>query len=702
VFLFLNSWRSTVITGLTLPISVVAAFIAMRMFGFTLNVLTLMGLSLAIGMLIDDAIVVRENIVRHMQKGKDHLAAAHEGTAEIGLAVMATTFTIIAVFIPVAFMGGMVGQFFYEFGITVAAAVLVSLFVSFTLDPMLSSRWYDPDTEEHRPRGFVGRALQAFNRRFDSLHGSYERTLGWSLRHRWVVSVVAIVAFVSAFPILAMLGGDFMPDYNRGEYQVAIKATPGATLRETADRAQQAIAKLRELPAVEYTYTTIGEAGSQYRPVTEGAIYVKLKSHTGGTFSDVLRAAREKVEQVPGLTFGLTEAGAFGQKPIQISVRGTDIDQLDRLSRELVTAMRQIPGTADIENSLEKSKPELRVNVNRERASDLGIPVSMIASTMQAGVVGVVATTIEDSVGDNHDVRVRLRADQRRFAEDLAKLNVPTDKDDANGDKILKPLSEIATVYPGTGPSSIRRRDLVREVRVSANTDGRPLEELSNDINAAAAKLALPAGYDIIAGGDTEELEIMFKNMFQALLLAVIFIYLILASQFGSFTHPLAIMLSLPLSLVGVAVMLYFTHDTLNIMSMIGLIMLMGLVTKNAILLVDFTNQGRREGLSRTQALLQAGTTRLRPIVMTTLAMIFGMLPLAFAIGAGAEMRAPMARAVIGGLITSTLLSLLVVPVVYTFLDDLRPSMLWSWTKWFRRSPAVPEQSPAYVPAPRG
>ena len=289
VFLFLNSWRSTVITGLTLPISVVAAFIAMRMFGFTLNVLTLMGLSLAIGMLIDDAIVVRENIVRHMQKGKDHLDAAREGTAEIGLAVMATTFTIIAVFIPVAFMGGMVGQFFYEFGITVAAAVLVSLFVSFTLDPMLSSRWYDPDVEEHRERGLVGRMLQAFNRWFDSLHGSYERTLDWSLRHRWVVSAVAVVAFVSAFPILAMLGGDFMPDYNRGEYQVAFKATPGATLRETATARSRLVAKLRELPAVEYTYTTIGEAGSQYRPVTEGATYVKLKSHSGGTFSEVLR-----------------------------------------------------------------------------------------------------------------------------------------------------------------------------------------------------------------------------------------------------------------------------------------------------------------------------------------------------------------------------------------------------------------------------
>jgi HAE1 family hydrophobic/amphiphilic exporter-1 len=610
---------------------------------------------------------------------------------------MATTFTIIAVFIPVAFMGGMVGQFFYEFGITVAAAVLVSLFVSFTLDPMLSSRWYDPDVEEDRRRGPVGRALQAFNRWFDSLHGAYERTLDWSLRHRWVVSAVAVAAFIGAFPILAVLGGDFMPDYNRGEYQIAFKATPGATLRETSDRALQMVARLKELPAVEYTYTTIGEAGTQYRPVTEGATYVKLKPHSGGTFSEVLRAAREKVEPVPGLTFGLTEAGAFGQKPIQISVRGTEIDELDRISRELVAAMRQIPGTADIENSLEKSKPELRVNVDRQRASDLGVPVAVIASTMQAGVVGAVATTIQDSIGDNHNVRVRLRADQRRFADDLEKLMVATDKDDEHGDKILRPLSEVAGVYPGTGPSSIRRRDLVREVRVSANTDGRPLQELSNDINAAGARLKLPPGYDIVAGGDTEELEIMFRNMFQALMLAVIFIYLILASQFGSFTHPLAIMLSLPLSLVGVAVMLFFTHDTLNIMSMIGLIMLMGLVSKNAILLVDFTNQARREGMARHQALLQAGTTRLRPIVMTTLAMIFGMLPLAFAIGAGAEMRAPMARAVIGGLITSTLLSLLVVPVVYTFLDDFRPAVVWGWLR--RRRP-VSESARVPAPAP--
>jgi hydrophobic/amphiphilic exporter-1 (mainly G- bacteria), HAE1 family len=704
VFLFLNSWRSTVITGLTLPISVIAAFIAMKAFGFTLNVLTLMGLSLAIGMLIDDAIVVRENIVRHLQRGKDHFDAARDGTAEIGLAVMATTFTIVAVFIPVAFMGGMVGRFFYEFGITVAAAVLVSLFVSFTLDPMLSSRWVDPDVEHEGAAGHedtsrgLKRVLHRFNRRFDLLHVRYERILAWSLRHRLAVMAMATVAFVASFPILAVLGGDFMPDFNRGEYQVAFKATPGTTLRETSERARAMVRHLKSLPDVEYTYTTIGEAGSQYRPVTEGSTYVKLKESTRSkTFTSVLGDARRVIEGVPGMTYGLFEAGPFGQKPIQISVRGPEVDELDRISRALVADMQRIRGVADVESSLEKSKPELKVRVDRGRASDVGLGAGAIATTLRAAVAGEVATRVEDAAGDSHDVRVRLRPDQRRYADDLLGLTVPSDKDDptgTDGEKVLVPLREVATAEAGTGPSTIRRKDLQREVRISANPDGRSLGEISADIEKAAAALALPSGYDVVSGGDAEELKDMFANMFQALFLAVVFIYLILASQFGSFVHPLAIMLSLPLSLVGVALALLATRDTLNIMSMIGLIMLMGLVTKNAILLVDFTNQARGQGLSRRDALIRAGSTRLRPIVMTTLAMIFGMLPLAFAIGAGAEMRAPMARAVIGGLITSTLLTLIVVPVVYTYLDDLRPAAVLGWLRrpWRRRAAAtVPE-----------
>jgi HAE1 family hydrophobic/amphiphilic exporter-1 len=351
---------------------------------------------------------------------------------------------------------------------------------------------------------------------------------------------------------------------------------------------------------------------------------------------------------------------------------------------------------ADVETSLEKAKPELKVRVDRDRASDLGVPAGVIGTTLRAAVAGEVASVIEDAAGDSHDVRVRLRADQRRFADDLLVLTVPTDKDDENKDKLLVPLREMAGAEPGTGPSTIRRKDLVREVRVSANPDGRSLGEIAADIEAAVAGLDIPPGYDILMGGDAEELKDMFANMMQALFLAVVFIYLILASQFGSFTQPFAIMLSLPLSLVGVAVALLATGDNLNIMSMIGLIMLMGLVTKNAILLVDFANHARREeGLGRDAALIKAGSTRLRPIVMTTLAMIFGMLPLAFAIGAGAEMRAPMARAVIGGLITSTLLTLIVVPVVYTYLDGLRPETV---TAWFRRRRV--DGKPAAAPAP--
>jgi HAE1 family hydrophobic/amphiphilic exporter-1 len=701
VFLFLNSWRSTVITGLTLPISVIAAFAAMKAFGFTINVMTLMGLSLAIGMLIDDAIVVRENIVRHLQRGKGHVEAARDGTAEIGLAVMATTFTIVAVFIPVAFMGGMVGQFFYEFGITVAAAVLVSLFVSFTLDPMLSSRWVDPDVEEDRHDSRIGKVLARFNHWFDDLHGSYERILAWCLGHRKTVLGVAALAFLAGIFILPLLGGDFMPDFNRGEYQIGFKASPGTTLRETGERTREMIRRLKTLPDVEYTYTTIGESGSSFRPVNEGTTYVKLKPGSGKSFSEVLRDARQKIEQVPGFTYGLFEAGPFGQKPIQISVRGADVDELDRISRELMAGMRKVRGVVDVESSLEKSKPELLVRVDRGRASDLGLNAGPIGTTLRAAVTGVVATTIEDAKGDSWDVRVRLRADQRRFGEDLLALTVPNDKDDANGDKILVPLREVAQAQPGSGPSTIRRKDLQREVRVSANPDGRALGDIVADIEGLQKAIALPPGYDFVSGGDAEELKDMFANMIQALLLAVIFIYLILASQFGSFTHPLSIMLSLPLSLVGVALALLFTHDTLNIMSMIGLIMLMGLVTKNAILLVDFTNHLRRDGLGRDEALIRAGSTRLRPIVMTTLAMIFGMLPLAFAIGAGAEMRAPMARAVIGGLITSTLLTLVVVPVVYTYLDGLRPEALREWlASRRRRKAATKEALPAAAPLP--
>ncbi|MBZ5496669.1 MAG: efflux RND transporter permease subunit [Acidobacteriia bacterium] len=671
VFIFLNSWRSTVITGLTLPVSIISAFIVMKIFGFSLNILTLMGLSLAVGLLIDDAIVVRENIVRHMQHGRGHYEAARIGTSEIGLAVMATTFSIIAVFVPIAFMKGIVGRFFYEFGITVAFAVLVSLFVSFTMDPMLSSRWYDPAITAGRRRG-LSRVLEAFDRQFERLHGVYEKTIGFALRHRAWVLGIAFLLFVAALSVFPRLGTTFMPDFDRGEFQVSFKSAPGASLEQTESIAGDIIGTIARQPGIAYTFTTIGAGASG--SMNEGVIYVKLKPKAVRQLSDYqLRSLLRSQFASYGLaTTSVEEVTEMGDaKPVQISVRGPDLAGLDRLSMQVADLARAVPGAVDVDRSLDRDKPEVKIRIDRKLASDLGINLDSVAVTLRALLNGEVATQFEDPEGDAYDVRVRLAAQQRRALETLNDVDILSSKKDLAGKDMLIPVGQVAGFQRSTSASQIRRYDLIREVRVSANTAGRPMGDVVNDIRARGSALNLPSGFEVLYTGEAEDMRESFGYIYDALILAVVFIYLILASQFGSFTHPLAIMLSLPLSLIGVVGMLLLTGDTLNIMSMIGLILLMGLVTKNAILLIDYTNKLRRGGIERDAALGKAGNTRLRPIVMTTLAMIFGMLPLAFQIGAGSEIRAPMARAVIGGLITSTLLTLLAVPVVYSLLDDL-------------------------------
>ncbi|HUU13219.1 MAG TPA: efflux RND transporter permease subunit [Terriglobia bacterium] len=688
VFAFLNSWRSTVITGLTLPVSVISAFIIMRVLGFTLNVMTLMGLSLAIGMLIDDAIVVRENIVRHMERGSDHMTAAIEGTAEIGLAVMATTFTIIAVFIPVAFMGGIVGRFFYQFGMTVGFAVLVSLFVSFTLDPMLSSRWYDPSIEAGRRRGWLSRVLDRANRKFEDLRGVLGPALEWSLRHRATVVGIAVLSIVASFAIFGRLGSAFMADFDRGEFQIGFKMPPGTTLRETAAAGRRITDSLKRQQGVAYAFVTIGAGGTT--PVNEGLVYVKLtpRSQRAKTDLQLRQVMREELARWPVLRASVEEAEQFGEaRPIQISVRGTNLSELDAVAAQVVAQAKATPGTADVDTSREDPRPELRVRLDRKAASDLGLDLGTVASLVRGLVAGEVVSQFQDPDGDAYDVRLRLEEDQRRLREDLEDIYLPVSAmalagggpDTNNPGPPGVPLSQVASLEDSAAPSVIRRRDLMREVRVMSSTHERPLGDVIDELRVKNAALHLPAGVHIDYTGQAEDLRETFYYIYRALILAVIFIYAILASQFRSFFHPLAIMLSLPLSLVGVALMLWATHETLNIMSMIGLIMLMGLVTKNAILLVDYANRLRREGEQRGRALVRAAQVRLRPIIMTTLAMIFGMMPLAFEIGAGSEMRAPMARAVIGGLITSTLLTLIVVPVVYTFLDDWGSKLLGWW-----------------------
>jgi HAE1 family hydrophobic/amphiphilic exporter-1 len=670
VFCFLNSWRSTVITGLTLPISVISSFTVMYFLGMTLNVLTLMALSLAIGMLIDDAIVVRENIVRHLERGEDHFTAAREGTSEIGLAVLATTMSVIAVFIPVAYMKGIVGRFFFQFGITVAFAVLVSLFVSFTLDPMLSSRWVDPDIERKGKRHFLARILDHFNHWFDRTADGYRKVIGWALDHRKIVLFVATMAFFAGLGAFRVLQTEFFPNYDQGEFQVNFKSAPDASMEETQSRLAAVQEALKEIPEVKHTYATIGAGDTG--TVRDAMVFVKLKERKERKRKqeEIQQDLRQRIEKIPGILPAILEAGRMdNQKPLVINVRGEDIALLKKYAAVLKEEIYKIRGIVDLEVTLEQDIPEFRLVVDRERAVDAGVMTGDIVRTVGALVGGQAVTTYEDEDGDAVNVRVRLPLALRQDPTQVERLRLAVPK--PNTLPALVPLGNVVNYGMSTTPSEINRQDLTRQVVITANLDGLPLGTAVKRVQEAAKHLIMAPGYQIVFSGEAEDMAESFAYMAEALVLAVIFVYLILAAQFESFIDPLAIMFSLPLSIVGMAGMLFFTRGTINMMSLIGLIMLMGLVTKNAILLVDFTKTLRSRGINRKEALITAGRTRLRPILMTTLAMIFGMLPLALALGQGAEMRAPMARAVIGGLITSTLLTLLVVPVVYTVLDDI-------------------------------
>ncbi|MFO7693416.1 MAG: efflux RND transporter permease subunit [Vicinamibacterales bacterium] len=673
VFLFLNSWRSTVITGLTLPISVISAFIIMYFLGMTLNTLTLMALSLAIGLLIDDAIVVRENIVRHLEQGEDHFEAARKGTDEIGLAVLATTMSIIAVFVPVAFMKGIIGRFFFQFGLTVAFAVLVSLFVSFTLDPMLSSRWHDPDILRGGKRSWWHRPLDWFNEQFERMADGYKRVIGWALDHRKTVVALALAAFAGGLGVFATLEAEFMTPMDQGEFVMKLKSAPGSSITETRGRLEEVLEALAEFKEVAYTYASIGAGDAD--TVRDATVFVKLvsKHERDVRLRQFIHNARLRLEKVPGILLSIQEDPDSWQKPLSVAVQGEDIATLKQYAAAVKRELYTVPGIVDIEAQMEHDLPEYRLIVDRERAAASGLGSGALAGTLGVLVGGQAVSTYEDEEGEAVDVRVRLpeslRGDVRQVGD--LKMTVQTAAGPA-----LVPLTDLVTFTRATSPAEIGRRDMTRQVTVDANLDNLPLGTAGTLAMAAAERVTMAPGYTLALGGDTEMMIESFGYLAEALLLAIIFVYLILAAQFESFIDPLAIMFALPLSIVGMAGTLALTGDTINIMSLIGLIMLMGLVTKNAILLVDYTKVLRGRGMDRRAALITAGRTRLRPILMTTTAMIFGMLPLFFGLGEGAEFRAPLARAVVGGLITSTLLTLVVVPVIYTLLDDVAAWLL--------------------------
>jgi hydrophobe/amphiphile efflux-1 (HAE1) family protein len=667
VYAFLNSWRSTLITALSLPTSVVAAFIAVWLCGFTLNFMTLLGLSLAIGVLIDDAIVVRENIVRHMQNGSDRRKAALEGTAEIGLAVAATTFSIMAVFIPVAFMGGMPGEWFRPFALTVTCSVAVSLFISFTLDPMLSAYWGDPPDHHNAPKKGIGKVLDKFNHWFDHQADRYGKVIAWALHHRRWMAVIAVATFVGALALQGTIGGSsFLPKVDFGTIAIDVRTPSSSSLDYTKTKMDKAAQIAHTIKEVKATSTYVNLSG--------GRIWVDIGKRKERK-RDATEIGMELRQKLAGLVGGefvvLEDINNGARKPVQIDFVGPDSRKLMEITNQYMEKLRQVKGAVDVGLSEQDPKDELQIELNRGLANSMGISAGDAAQSLRVAFAGIEVGDWVDPTGETRDVAVRLHPEDRVSPDNIERLPIAV-----TGTNQMVPLDQIAKITMGKGPATIRHKNGKRMVSVSANVEGRSNGEVIKEARELAEKMDYPPGFGMDVGGSGKDQAEVFGAMGIALVSGIGLMYLVLVMQFGSFTAPGAVMLSLPLSLIGVVVGLLLTGGTLNLMSFIGVIMLMGLVAKNAILLLDAARKREEEGYGREDALMYAGRMRLRPILMTTFALIAGMMPVAIGMGDGGEFYRPMAVAIIGGTITSTLLTLLVVPTFYDSIEITRDSMV--------------------------
>jgi HAE1 family hydrophobic/amphiphilic exporter-1 len=677
IFLFLRDWRATFISALALPTSVIGTFAFVKVMGFTLNMMTTLALSLSIGILIDDAIVVIENIVRHRTELRaGPRQAAQEGTAEIALAVLATTMSIVAVFVPVAFMEGMVGQFFYEFGLTVAFAVLLSLFVSFTLTPMLSARML---SEHHAPATGISAVIEGI---LTSIENAYRASIRWILSHGFItlsiaMLVVTVANFAGTGALAGALGFEFIPAEDRSQFLVNVEMPVGTSLAQSSETAFDLADRARKVPGVTSTFTTVG--GGVQEKVNAATIIVSLEPKDARAFKqeDVMAYLRRHLAGKPGVLISIEQmaavsGGGMRNAPVQYNLRGSNLVELETAARAMVDRLKKTPGFADVDMSYRSGKPQIDVDIDRERAADLGVMAMQVAATVRTLVAGDVASEFE-SHDDRYDVRVQLPDELRTSTDVIARAQVRT----ATGQ--LVDIDSLGEIKESLGPSQIDRQSRQRQITVLASLENKALGDALKEVEVIAQEV-VPATISTSVAGMGERMQESNKSMGVSMMLAIVCIYMILASQFESLIHPLTIMTSLPLALVGAFGGLLTAHMRMSIFAMIGLIMLMGLVTKNAILLVDFAVQLRARGQSMREALENAGATRLRPILMTTAAMIFGMIPVAIGHGDGGETRAPMGVAVIGGLITSTFLTLFVVPVIYTLLETVGQffGRLWS------------------------
>lgn len=676
ILAFIRDWRTTLIATSAIPASIITTFALMDGMGFTLNNITMLALVLAIGIVIDDAVVVHENIFRHMEEnGEDAMTASFKGTSEIALAVLATSFSLVVIFVPVAFMEGQVGRLFNSFGLTIAFAILVSLFVSFTLTPMLCSRFLKiEDPSKHSSKsGFIWKIVEK----------SYMGVLGWSMRHRFVVILISLGLVASGYPLLKNTPLEYIPIDDTNEFVVQLIAQPGSNLTAIDTQIQEIETKLKDLPGVTSMLTTIGETSTRVArgsgDVTRASILVRLIDLTKRDFSqfDVMAQARKVLTQYPDFRSGVTEPSNRGggglSSTIDINLVGPDLKVLYEYTEKLVQRLRKAPEVVDVDTSVSARKPELQVEIDRDRAADLGVDAATVSSTLAILVGGEPVSTFKDG-DEQYDVWLRARVVQRDTRNAIDDITVPS-----TVTRALVPIGSFTSSTERRGPSQIERLNRMRRTTVGANlAKGFSTGEGVDALVREAKALGMPPGYEFRKGYRSRNLDDVARNFLIAFGLSLVFMYMVLAAQFESFVDPITILLALPLTFPFALISLRILNEPMDIYAIFGLFMLVGIVKKNGILQVDYTNELRRKGVDRDKAILDANQTRLRPILMTTLMLVAGMIPLALGKGPGAAARASLANVIIGGQMLSLLPTLLVTPVAYSLFDDL--------AKWFRKT----------------
>jgi len=701
---FLHLLRSTIIVLLAVPTSLISTLLVMWALGFSLNMLTLLALALTIGILVDDSIVVLENIFRHLDLGEQPREAALNGRSEIGLAAIAITLTDVVVYLPVAFMTGIIGQFFREYGITIAVATLFSLMVSFTLTPMIASRWLKQEQAGGVRRGPWAWFVARWEAGFDALANVYASTLDWGLRHRPLVIIVAVLALVGAvaFIPLRLLGVEFMPNSDDGVFIANLRMPAGTALVATDQAVRQFEGILKEYPEVDKVLAQVGASSSSIfsssgSGAASGSVTVKLidKKQRRRSVFQILDDVRVKAKSIAGANIQLSTASFIGGGSVaalQVQVKGPDMNTLIALSQQVEQVMGTVPGAIDVRNVEAERSPEWQISLDRKRMKDLGISTAEVGTALRTALSGIQISTLQRDNQPELDLTLIAGERARNQADTLARLPLKYSK---GGAPIT--VGQIGALENSDSPAQINRYNRQRTLTVTGSVAGRSSGDVSTDITMAVAKsIQVPAGYTITQVGEAQDQQESFGSLISALLLSIILIYMLMVGLFESFTQPLAIMFSLPVAMVGAFGGLLLTGNTLNIFSMLGIIMLMGLVTKNAILLVDFTDILRKQGVPRHEALVEAGRLRLRPILMTTAALVFAMIPFVLKLEAGAESRAPLAAVVIGGTISSTLLTLVLVPTMYTYLDSLEEFVR---RKVFRQGARFVVTEPAAGPA---